>query len=262
MVLACRNTDKAERARLDIVASTGNDAIEVRQLDLADLRSVREFADRMLRDGELIHGLMNNAGVFALDRSRTVDGFETHFGVNHLGHFALTGLLIPSMLEVPKSRVITVTSLGHRPGRVDLDDPMYEARPYDRWGAYFQSKLANVLFTHELSRRLESGRFSTLSVAAHPGTAHTEIGKLGSSVINRMIRRFMPILLRSGVQGARSQVRAMVDPRINTGEMIGPRLVFMGAPVPETPSRRARNIADARRLWELSEDLTGVRYPF
>jgi NAD(P)-dependent dehydrogenase (short-subunit alcohol dehydrogenase family) len=260
VILACRSEHKARVALGDIRETTDLGEIAIEQLDLADLMSVRAFAERLTRRGEQIHGLMNNAGVFALDRSRTRDGFETHFGVNHLGHFALTGLLLPIMSTIPGSRVITVSSLGHRPGRLDLEDPMFERRTYSRWGAYFQSKLANLLFTRELHRRLESSAHPTIAVAAHPGTARTEIGKLGSSTINRLIRRFMPILVRDGVQGCRSQVRAAVDERVQGGDFIGPRFLFLGAPVHEAPSARARNDETALQLWHLSESLTGVNF--
>lgn len=261
VVLACRDEHKARVARDEILRSCDHDRVEFRQLDLADLRSIDNFAADLEGTGMRIDGLMNNAGVFALDQGRTTDGFETHFGVNHLGHFALTGLLLPMMLDVPGSRIITVSSLGHRPGRIDLADPNYERRRYRRWDAYFQSKLANVLFALELNRRLEAAGCRTLSVAAHPGTARTEIGKLGTSLSNRVIRRFMPVLVRDGVHGARSQVRAAVDGDLRGGEFIGPRLFILGAPVLEVPSRKARDETIAGELWSLSEELTRVRYP-
>lgn len=261
VILACRNEEKGRAAAADIRSSCERGQVLVRRLDLADLNSVRSFADRIRHDGDVIHCLINNAGVFALDQGRTVDGFETHFGVNHLGHFALTGLLLPSLLGVASSRIVNVSSLGHRAGRIDFDDPMYDHRRYSRWGAYFQSKLVNLLFTRELQRRLATTASTTVVVAAHPGTAHTEIGKLGSSAINRAIRRFMPILVRSGVHGARSPVRAAVDDRVSSGDFLGPRFMFLGAPVLERPARRARVDDDARRLWDLSEELTGVAYP-
>lgn len=260
VILACRDEVRARRARDDIRLSTAHGQVVVHQVDLADLKSIREFADRIESENEAIHGLMNNAGVFALDRSRTVDGFETHFGVNHLGHFALTALLLPNLSRVEGSRVITVSSLGHRPGRIDLEDPMYERRRYSRWGAYFQSKLANLLFSNELHRRLAAQGHPTIAVSAHPGTARTEIGRLGTSTINHLIRRFMPILVRDGVHGARSQVRAAVDEGVRGGEFFGPRFMFLGAPVVETPSRRARDDSVAKSLWELSEELTGVSF--
>lgn len=262
VVMACRNEDKAMRAIEDIRRSTDRGVVEFRQLDLASLASVRSFVSGVESDDLRIDGLMNNAGVFALDQSTTVDGFETHFGVNHLGHFALTGLLLPRLVSVPGSRVINVSSLGHRPGRLNLDDPMYERRRYSRWGAYFQSKLANLLFTRELHRRVESAGLDLRVVAAHPGTARTEIGRMGTSKTNQLIRRAGPILVRDGVQGARSQVRAAVDPRVRGGEFYGPRLYFLGSPVVERPAGRARRDEDAARLWEMSERYTGVAYRF
>lgn len=261
VILACRNEAKARAAIDDIIGSIASAQIEFMPLNLGDLSSVRACADALQRRGEPLHGLMNNAGVFALDHGLTTDGFETHFGVNHLGHFALTGLLLPLLLETPQSRIVNVSSLGHRPGRVDLADPMFTNRRYSRWGAYFQSKLANLLFSQELHRRLMRSNHSTMVVSAHPGTARTEIGRMGTSLTNSVIRRFMPILVRDGVQGARSQVRALVDQEVGSGDFLGPRFYFFGSPVREQPSRRARRLDHAEQLWELSENLTGIRFP-
>jgi NAD(P)-dependent dehydrogenase (short-subunit alcohol dehydrogenase family) len=198
----------------------------------------------------------------ALDQSRTEDGFETQIGVNHLGHFALTGLLLPSLMKRPNSRIVNVSSMGHIPGKIHLDDLMCDRRRYSRWGAYFQSKLANILFTNELERRLRETSLTTIALAAHPGTARTELGKSGSSATNLVMRRLTPVLTRTGVQGCEAQVRAMVDPSALGREYYGPKYQMFGSPVKVTPSRRARNMDDARRLWEISEELTGVRYNF
>jgi NAD(P)-dependent dehydrogenase (short-subunit alcohol dehydrogenase family) len=198
----------------------------------------------------------------ALDQSRTEDGFETQIGVNHLGHFALTGLLLPSLMKRANSRIVNVSSMGHIPGKVHLDDLMCDRRRYSRWGAYFQSKLANILFTNELERRLRETSSTTIALAAHPGTARTELGKTGTSTTNFVMRRLTPVLTRTGVQGCEAQVRAMVDPNATGREYYGPKYQMFGAPVKVTPSKRARNMSDARRLWEMSEELTGVKYPF
>lgn len=258
VVMGCRNRSKAERAVADIRATTSGGDLIVLDLDLGDLASIRTFADQLASAVPVVDVLVNNAGVMALDRGTTVDGFETHFGINHLGHFALTHALLPSLASSESGRVVSVSSMGHRPGRIDLDDPMYERRRYSRWGAYFQSKLANLLFTRELDRRLQAAGSRVTAVAAHPGTARTELGKLGTSVTNTVMRRFTPILVRTGVEGAVSQVRAAVDPTIGAGQLVGPRFHMFGDPVIETPSRRARSDDDARRLWDLSLDLTGV----
>jgi NAD(P)-dependent dehydrogenase (short-subunit alcohol dehydrogenase family) len=229
---------------------------------LASLASIRQFSEQLLADGIELDGLMNNAGLMALDQSRTEDGFETQIGVNHLGHFALTGLLLPSLMKRPNSRIVNVSSMGHIPGKIRLDDLMCDRRRYSRWGAYFQSKLANILFTNELERRLRETQSTTISLAAHPGTARTELGKSGSSATNFVMRRLTPVLTRTGVQGCESQVRAMVDPSALGREYYGPKYQMFGSPVKVTPSKRARNMDDARRLWEISEELTGVRYEF
>jgi NAD(P)-dependent dehydrogenase (short-subunit alcohol dehydrogenase family) len=258
--MACRNAEKAEAAAQSL--RSGKGSVEVRQLDLASLASIRQFSAQLLADGIELDGLMNNAGLMALDQSRTEDGFETQIGVNHLGHFALTGLLLPSLMKRPNSRIVNVSSMGHIPGKIHLDDLMCDRRRYSRWGAYFQSKLANILFTNELERRLRETSSTTIALAAHPGTARTELGKNGSSATNFVMRRLTPVLTRTGVQGCEAQVRAMVDPNAIGREYYGPKYQMFGAPVKVTPSKRARNMSDARRLWELSEELTGVRYPF
>jgi NAD(P)-dependent dehydrogenase (short-subunit alcohol dehydrogenase family) len=258
--MACRNVEKAEAAAQSVRA--GNGSVEVRQLDLASLASVRRFSEQLLSDGIELDGLMNNAGLMALDQSRTEDGFETQIGVNHLGHFALTGLLLPSLMKRPNSRIVNVSSMGHIPGKIHLDDLMCDRRRYSRWGAYFQSKLANILFTNELERRLRETQSTTISLAAHPGTARTELGKSGSSATNLVMRRLTPVLTRTGVQGCEAQVRAMVDPSASGREYYGPKYQMFGAPIKVTPSKRARNMNDARRLWEISEELTGVSYNF
>lgn len=258
VVMACRNAKKATDAADRLARETGR-APEIRSLDLGDLSSVRafvrEWADRP------IDVLLNNAGVMGLDKSKTADGFEYQLGVNHLGHFALTGLLLPVLEANGGGRVVNVSSIGHRPGRVDLDDPMYDRRRYSRWGAYFQSKLANLLFTAELDRRLRAADSQVIGLCSHPGTARTEIGKVGDSITNRIIRRFAPVIFRSADQGAESLVHACIDESVRGGEFFGPRWWMFGTPRLETPSRRARRDDDARRLWEMSESLTGVRYP-
>ena len=260
VIMACRNVDKAEAAAHSLRGEKGS--IEVRELDLASLASIRRFSDQLLLDGIALDGLMNNAGLMALDESRTEDGFETQIGVNHLGHFALTGLLLPALLKRPQSRIVNVSSMGHIPGKIHLDDLMCDRRKYNRWGAYFQSKLANILFTNELERRLRAAHSPVISLAAHPGTARTELGKVGTSTTNFVMRRVAPVMTRTGVQGCESQVRAMVDPHATGREYYGPKYQMFGAPVKVTPSKRARNMKDAERLWEISEELTGVSYNF
>lgn len=261
VVMACRNASKAEDAARRIRESGVRGRVETQSVDLGDLASVRAFASRFLDSGRSIDVLLNNAGVMALDRTLTPDGLEAQIGINHFGHFALTGLLLPALVRDGGGRVVNVSSMGHRPGRVDLDDLMYERRRYSRWGAYFQSKLANLLYTRELDRRLRRADYGVIGLCSHPGTARTELGKSGTSTTNFVMRNFTGVLIRSSEQGAEALVRACVDPNAQGGEFFGPRWLTHGKPRLETPSRRARNDADAARLWAISEELTGVTYP-
>ena len=264
VVMACRSVERAQSAaamiRRDVDSGRPHGVLDVVRLDLADLCSIRDFASAWPIDRPL-DVLVNNAGVMALDRTANAEGWEMQFGTNHLGHFALTGLLLPALSRSSSPRVVTVSSLGHRVGRLDLDDVMFESRRYQRWGAYFQSKLANVMFARECDRRAKVSGHPLRSVGCHPGTASTEIGKTGTSVTNRVIRTLFPFLARSADRGAASGEHASIT-LVNGGEFFGPRWWAFGAPREETPSRRARDEDAARRLWEWSEDVTGVRYDF
>ncbi len=258
VVLACRSTDRAASAAAAIRAQVTDADLEVVRLDLADLSSVRQFAAAVASDHRRLDLLINNAGLMALDESRTVDGFETQLGVNHLGHFALTAQLLPLLLRTPGSRVATMSSLGHRRGRLVLDDLMFERRGYDRWQAYFQSKLANLLFSAELQRRLAAAGAPTVAVAAHPGGSRTELGREGTSLSNRLALTLASVLVQSAATGALPLVRAATDSAVVGGEYYGPRFSLWGDPVMERPSRRARSDADARDLWSASEDFVGL----
>lgn len=260
VVMACRNEQKAEAAAASIRAKGPKGSVEVQRLDLADLGSVAAFADSFLAAGAQLDILANNAGLMAVDESRTVDGFETQFGVNHLGHFALTARLLPPLTSTPSSRVVTMASVGHRPGRLHLDDPNFERRSYNRWGAYFQSKLANVLFSTELQRRLAASGAPTISVAAHPGYTHTDLGVGDGGLANTVNAAAARFLAMSPATGALPFLRAATEPGVAGGTFWGPQLLTYGRPVKETPSKRARNGDDARALWELSEQLTGTSF--
>ncbi len=254
VVLACRNTAKADVAAAGVRSRTPGAKLDVRALDLSDLDSVASFAEGF--DGPL-DMLVNNAGLMAVDESRTAQGFETQFGVNHLGHFALTARLMPSLLATPGSRVGSMSSMGHRGARGPADPTL--TRPYDRWQSYFQSKLANLLFTAELQSRLAAAGSSTVAVAAHPGGSNTDLGTEGSGPANRSMRWVVPLITQSAELGARPMLRAMTDPSVRGGEFYGPRFVIRGAaPVLETPGRAARDAGAARRLWATSVELTGL----
>ncbi|MDQ2754544.1 MAG: oxidoreductase [Actinomycetota bacterium] len=257
VVLACRNLAKAESAATGIRAYHPDAQVEVLPLDLADLSSVRKFVDHFEAAHDRLDLLVNNAGLMAVDESRTADGFETQLGVNHLGHFALTAHLRPILQATPHSRVAAMSSMGHRAGRMDFDDLMGERR-YGRWRAYFQSKLANLLFTAELQRRLEAAGSSTIAVAAHPGGTSTDLGTEGHGLTNRVMGLLGPTATQPVFIGALPMLRALTAPDVRGAQYYGPRWLMAGPPVLETPSRRARNASDAQRLWELSAKLTGV----
>ncbi|MFZ2528617.1 MAG: oxidoreductase [Rhodococcus sp. (in: high G+C Gram-positive bacteria)] len=254
VVLAVRNVVKGENVAGQIGPNT-----TVRRLDLSDLASVREFAAGIGETHDQIDVLVNNAGVMALPLARTVDGFEMQMGTNHFGHFALTGLLLPTITD----RVVTVSSAAHRAGRVDLDDPNWERRQYSRSGGYAQSKLANLLFSLELERRLEACGSPVHSIGAHPGYAATGVGGNTGTWFDRLFGVGKKVLQRSPAQGAESVVYAATDPALRGG-YIGPGgfLGLYGSPHVASYSSRARDVETASRLWELSEQLTGVHYEF
>jgi NAD(P)-dependent dehydrogenase (short-subunit alcohol dehydrogenase family) len=258
VVMACRNTAKAQAAAASIRQVLPSADLSVEPLDLADLASVERFADGVLSGRSRLDALVNNAGLMAVDPARTVDGFEMQLGVNHLGHFALTARLLPLLLATPGSRVASMSSMGHRAGRLVADDLMFDRRGYQRWNAYFQSKLANLLFTAELHRLLTESGAGTIAVAAHPGASRTDLGTEGAGVSNRAMRTVVPRLTQPADTGALAMLRAVSAPDVRGGQFYGPRYLVVGHPVVEVPSKRARNAQDARRLWELSADLVGL----
>ena len=255
VVLACRSADRAEAAATALRAEVPGALVSTGRLDLADLDSVRAFAAGL--PGDRLDLLVNNAGLMAIDEARTAQGFEMQFGVNHLGHFALTGLLLPRLLTTPGSRIGNMSSMGHRGAR-RAPDPTLE-RPYDRWQSYFASKLANLHFTAALQRRLAAASAVTLAVSAHPGASNTDLGTEGSGLSNKLAALVVPVATQSAEQGARPMLRALTDPGVRGGEFFGPRFVVRGrTPVRETPSRAARAAEAAERLWADSVRLTGV----
>ncbi|MBP2704608.1 SDR family oxidoreductase [Microbispora sp. RL4-1S] len=264
VVLACRDTAKGERAAARMRAASPGADVEVTRLDLADLSSVREFAGAVSPYGVDI--LLNNAGVMAIPRMTTPDGFETQFGTNHLGHFALTGLLLPALLSRPAPRVVTVSSAMHRSGRIDFTD-LHGERRYRKWRAYSQSKLANLLFMRELARRARGT--GLISVAAHPGYAATGLQAVGPEMDgNRLaglaVRLGNTLMAQSAEMGSLPLLYAATAPGIDSGSYAGPDgfMEQRGYPVLVGMSPAARDDEVARRLWDVSEELTGVRYAF
>jgi NAD(P)-dependent dehydrogenase (short-subunit alcohol dehydrogenase family) len=261
VVMACRNLEKAEAAAAQVRAVVPNASLEVRRLDLSSLASVQTFAEEFAGGATRLDILGNNAGLMALDRSTTEDGFEMQFGVNHLGHFALTAHLLPILRATEGSRVVNMSSMGHRPGRMHFDDLMFDHHRYQRWGAYFQSKLSNLLFTAGLQERLAASGAPTIALTAHPGASHTDLGSEGTGLLNRMLEPFGKVFSQSAAVGALPFLRAATEPGVKGGWYFGPRYLVRGHAVAETPSRRARNRADAELLWKVSESLTEL-HPF
>jgi len=270
VVLAGRDPAKtaaaAERIRAAKSGPVETGSVETAELDLASLESVRKAAaDLAARFGRL-DLLINNAGVMMPPYSLTRDGFELQFGTNHLGHFALTGLLLSKLLRQPGSRVVTMSSNGHRVGRLNFDD-LQSARHYQKMAAYGRSKLANLMFTYELQRRLSAGGAHTIALAAHPGTARTELTRHLSGVAQAAISSRFSTLnswwVQDGSMGALPMLRAATDPNAIGGTYYGPDgpLQLTGYPVVVTSSTRSHNKEAQRRLWAESEQLTGITYP-
>jgi NAD(P)-dependent dehydrogenase (short-subunit alcohol dehydrogenase family) len=264
VVLACRTVEKGNAARGRILQSALQAAVEVLRLDLASLASIQEFAGEFRAKYDRLHLLVNNGGVMATPRSTTADGFELQLGTNHLGHFTLTGLLIDLILLTPTSRVVTVSSIGERFGWINMNDLMGK-KFYERWIAYCQSKLANLLFTYELQRRLEAAKATTISLAAHPGFASTGLRTKLRSRETPWFHRISSVVFEwmsrsSAGQGALPQLYAATAPGVRGGEYYGPDGFFQmgGFPRRVKSSRRSYDKELAKNLWRVSEELTGV----
>jgi len=270
VVLAGRDQARTAAAADDIRqhadASVQAGSVQTADLDLASLQSVRAAGADLTSRFAQIDLLINNAGVMFTPYSLTKDGYELQFGTNHLGHFALTGLLMPSLLAASGSRVVTVSSNGHRTGRVNFAD-LQSARHYNRYAAYGRSKLANLLFTYELQRRLAAAKAHTIALAAHPGTARTELTR-HMSVVSKaaMSPRFATVnswWVQDAKMGALPTLRAATDPDAIGGTYYGPDgfMQLTGYPVVVASNARSQSTQDQRRLWVESEQLTGITYP-
>jgi NAD(P)-dependent dehydrogenase (short-subunit alcohol dehydrogenase family) len=261
VVLACRDQDGAAEAATQIRGWAPDAGTQVIRLDLASLASVREAAAALLSACGRIDLLINNAGVMMPPRGTTTDGFELQLGVNHLGHFALTGLLLPRLLATPGSRVVTVSSGNHRSGRIAFDDLQSERR-YRRSAGYAQSKLANLMFAYELQRRLDAVDATTISVAAHPGLSSTRLARYLSPVARAFYEVVERPLAQSAAMGALPTLRAATDPGVRGGEYYGPggRNEMKGYPTLVASSELSHDGDAQHRLWQESERLTGVTY--
>lgn len=266
VLLGCRNAAKGQAALQRLQCEARGASAEVVELDMASLASIRGFAASYAARGAALDLLINNAGVMALPtRELTPDGFERQFGTNHLGHFALTGLLMPQLLAALAPRVVTVASLAHRNGKIEFDNLQSE-RSYVPWDAYGASKLANILFAKELDRRARAAHSRLMSLAVHPGVSITNIfangpGDKGLKAV--MVKLLAPVLMQKDDAGALPTLYAATSPDPKGGEYIGPDglMELKGAPVVVQPRPQGLDTAVGERLWTVSEELTGVRYP-
>jgi NAD(P)-dependent dehydrogenase (short-subunit alcohol dehydrogenase family) len=261
VVMAVRRLDRGAAAIDDIRATVPDARLELQQLDLASLDSIRAAAASLRAGYDRVDLLVNNAGVMYTDRELTADGFELQFGTNHLGHFALTGLLLDRLTGVAGSRVVTVSSLGHwAPFRLDLDDLRAEQH-YNRFAAYSRSKLANLLFTYELQRRMVAAGVHTVALAAHPGGSDTELARHVPG--HELVRARLQMFAQSAAMGALPTLRAATDPAASGGQYFGPDrlLETRGNPIVVRSSRRSQDPDLQARLWQLSEQSTGVTFP-
>ncbi len=250
VVMACRNLDKANPKANEIRAAHPGADVEVMQLDLSDLGSVQRFAEAFRAKHSRLDLLINNAGIMVPPYGKTAQGFETQFGVNHLGHFALTGSLLDLITNTPGSRIVTVSSIAHYMGRIDFADLNWE-KGYRAQAAYGQSKIANLLFTYELQRRLAAAGKDTIAVAAHPGWTETNLQEHAKGV--KFLNRF---LAQEPLMGALPTLYAATEPGVNGAEYFGPN----GPPKKVKSNRRSHDRNVAERLWNVSEELTGVHF--
>ncbi|HEY7455109.1 MAG TPA: oxidoreductase [Thermoleophilaceae bacterium] len=255
VILACRNLEKGEAACAQVEGG------ELEQLDLASLDSVRAFAERFRDTHDGLDLLINNAGVMAAPRRLTADGFELHFGTNHLGHFLLTNLLLPAMEGREDARVVTVSSNGHKLGRINFEN-MNGERRYFRWNAYCNSKLMNLLFALELDRRLRASGSTVKSLAAHPGYSVTNLQSAAAPAFDRLVMKVTDLTGQSAEMGALPVLYAATEPGLPGGTYVGPDgpAEQRGHPKVVMPNGAARNEESARRLWEASAELTGVTF--
>lgn len=264
VVMACRNIEKARLARAKLPADA---KIKIVALDLSSQASVKHAAAEILASFPRLDLLLNNAGIMWLEEGRTDDGYERQFGINHLGHFTLTGLLLPALRDVPGSRIVTVSSIAHRAGRIHFDNIHLDGQ-YGRQRAYAQAKLANLMFAVELDRRLQRAGAQTRSLACHPGIASTNLAGPGLVEetplgIGRVVRWLWPLMTQSAEKGAWPTLYAATSEHAQGGHYYGPAYLkeAVGPPREARPRRYAMDPDKGQRLWELSESLTGQHFP-
>ncbi len=260
-ILACRNINKAKKASDRIKKRISNAKTVIMQLDLSNLKSVHDFAEEFKKNYSSLDVLLNNAGIMLVPYRTTNEGFESQVGINHLGHFALTGLLYNLISKTPKARVVNVSSTGHRMGKMDFDNYIYkDGKGYTKFGAYGRSKLSNLLFTYELDRRFKKANIDAIAVATHPGISNTNL------IRQWYLKVFKPIFFlttQSAYMGALPSIRAATDPDVKGSDYYGPRGrgERRGHPIRVESNKASHNKEDAINLWKVSEKLTGVTFP-
>ena len=261
-IIACRSASRGEAALHRIKKSAPSSKVELMILDLGDLASINAFAQLFSEAHDQLDILINNAGIMATPYRTTKDGFESQFGTNHLGHFALTAKLMPSILAAPSARIINVSSVGHRSGDIDFNPLLLDRSNYKRWRAYYRSKLANLLFTYEMHRRLERAQIDNMSsLAAHPGVARTNLAQ-GMGFVGTLLKPIAFLFVQSAQMGALPILRAATDPTAQSGQYYGPDKPHerSGFPVIVSSSSASHDKEVAHHLWERSEELTGVKF--
>lgn len=264
VILACRNIEKGEAAKKEILKHNPKGVIIVKQLDLMELASIKNFVIEFKKHYNQLDVLLNNAGIMTTPYFLTKDGFEAQMGINHLGHFALTGLLLNLIIKTPNSRVVNVSSNAHKQGKMDFDNLLFEnGKGYGRMTSYGRSKLSNLLFTYELQRRFQSNGIDSISATAHPGVAQTNLAAhFEDKLWFKLLTPIFKMISQSQAQGALPQIRASVDPGVKGGQYYGPHKGMKGDPVLVESNARSHNLNDAKKLWGVSEDLTGVTFDF
>ncbi len=265
VILTARDMKKGRKAKRVIKAEFPKARIDVMELDLADLSSVKNFVNDFKDNYERLDVLLNNAGIMWCPYDRTKDGFESQLGTNHFGHFALTGQLLDVLMATKGSRVVNVSSLGHRNGVMDFDNLQFEKGGYKPTQAYFNSKLANLLFTYELQRRFEKNGLDIISVAAHPGGSATNLSRhVETKLWFRITKPLLSIIAQSAAQGTLPEVRASVDRNVKGGLYYGPGGFneMRGYPIIVQSIKESHSRKDAKKLWKISEELTGTKYKF
>ena len=262
VIMACRDLEKAKKARKQILNCHGNAKLEIQELDLSSLKSVRSFASEFKSENEKLDLLINNAGVMMPPYHRTEDGFELQLGVNYLSHFLLTGLLKEELTTSKNSRIVTLSSIAHKNAEIDFNDLQSE-NSYSKFKAYGQSKLACLIFSLELERRLKANSLSHVSsLAAHPGVSSTELMRHLPGWLMLLAKPVEPFISHSAEKGAQPTLKAALDKELSGGSYIGPDgfREMKGKPAEAEIARQAKNKETAAKLWAVSEDLTGIKF--